>query len=174
MVDGVSVVVTDHLGPATAGFWRARVLIPNWALALPQRERHFVVQHEEQHRKAHDGRVLFIASLALVIVPWNVALWWLVRRLALAIEMDCDQRVVAELGGPREYATLLLDVAQAGGRPPRLQPGFIGGAGALEQRLQSLVAPTSYSKTFRYVVLAAALLLLVAILSVPHPILEAH
>ena len=174
VVDGVSVVVTEKLGPATAGFWRARVLIPHWALALPRGQRHYIVRHEEEHRKAHDGRVLFIASLALVVVPWNLALWWVVRRLALAIEMDCDQRVVSTLGEPRKYATLLLDVAQAGGRGPRLQPGFIGGAGALEQRLRALVTPTSYSRTYRYILLAAAILLLALVLSVPHPILEAH
>ena len=52
VVDGVPVVVTEKLGPATAGFWRARVLIPNWALALPQRERRYIVQHEEEHRRA--------------------------------------------------------------------------------------------------------------------------
>ena len=173
-IDGVPVVVTDKLGPATAGFWRARVLIPHWALALPRGERHYIVQHEEEHRKAHDGRVLFIASLALVIVPWNLGMWWLVRRLALAIEMDCDQRVVSTLGEPKKYATLLLDVAQFGGRGPRLQPGFIGGAGALEQRLRALVTPTSHSPTYRYLVLAAAIVLLIAVLSVPHPILEVH
>jgi hypothetical protein len=174
VVDGVPVVVTDKLGPATTGFWRARVLIPHWALALPARERHYIVHHEEEHRKAHDGRVLFIASLALVVVPWNFGMWWLVRRLALAIEMDCDQRVVAALGEPRKYATLLLDVAQAGRGGPRLQPGFIGGAVALEQRLRALVAPTSYSPAFRFILLAAALVLLMAVLSVPHPILGAH
>ena len=174
VVEGVSVVVTEKLGPATAGFWRARVLIPNWALALPQTQRHYIVQHEEEHRRRHDGRVLFIASLALVVVPWNVSLWWLVRRLALAIEMDCDQRVVATLGEPRKYATLLLDVAQAGGRGPRLQPGFIGGAAALEQRLRALVAPTSYSRTLRFTLLCAAIILLFLVLSIPHPVLEVH
>jgi len=174
VVDGVTVVVTEKLGPATAGFWRARVLIPHWALALPRRERNYIVQHEEEHRKAHDGRMLFLASLPLVVVPWNIAMWWLVRRLALAIEMDCDQRVVSTLGEPRRYASLLLDVAQAGGRGPRLQPGFMGGAVALEQRLRALVKPTSYSRTWRYLAIVAAMLLLCLALSVPHPVLGAH
>ena len=132
------------------------------------------MQHEEEHRKAHDGRVLFIASLAIVIVPWNFGMWWLVRRLALAIELDCDQRVVRTLGEPRKYATLLLDVAQAGRGGPRLQPGFIGGAVALERRLRALVKPTSHSLTLRYILLATAIVLLAAVLSVPHPILGAH
>lgn len=174
IVDGVPVVITDKLGPATAGFWRARVLIPHWALALPRGERKYIVQHEEEHRKAHDGRMLFLASLPLVVVPWNIAMWWLVRRLALAIEMDCDQRVVSTLGEPRKYASLLLDVAQAGGRGPRLQPGFIGGAVALEQRLRALLQPNSYSRTFRYLAVAAAIVLLCLALSVPHPVLGAH
>ena len=34
MVDGVPVVVTDGLGPATVGLLRSSVLVPRWVLAL--------------------------------------------------------------------------------------------------------------------------------------------
>ncbi|HET9439027.1 MAG TPA: M56 family metallopeptidase [Longimicrobiales bacterium] len=174
VVDGVRVVVTEKLGPATAGFWRARVLLPRWVLAMPSVQRQYILRHEEEHRKAHDGRVLFIASLALVVVPWNVAMWWLLRRLALAIEMDCDNRVVSALGHPRRYGELLLRVAQTGSRGPRLQPGFIGGIGTLERRLRALVAPAALSRALRYLLLFTAIALLLAVLAVPHPVLGAH
>ena len=80
-VDGVPVVVTESLGPATIGALRPRVLIPRWVLALPEAQRKYVVLHEEEHRKANDARMLFLTSLLLILTPWNLALWWLLRRL---------------------------------------------------------------------------------------------
>src|SRR5215212_797664 len=35
VVDGVNVVVTRSLGPATVGLLRSRVVVPRWVLALP-------------------------------------------------------------------------------------------------------------------------------------------
>ena len=40
-------------------------------------------------------------------MPWNLALWWQLRRLRLAVEMDCDNRVVAALGDPNPYGCFL-------------------------------------------------------------------
>jgi len=33
-IDGVPVVVTDSIGPATVGLWDSQVLVPRWVLAL--------------------------------------------------------------------------------------------------------------------------------------------
>jgi beta-lactamase regulating signal transducer with metallopeptidase domain len=171
VVDGVSVVVTDSLGPATVGFWRSRVLVPRWVLALPNVQRQYVVRHEEEHRRAHDARLLFIASLPLILMPWNLALWWQLRRLCLAVEMDCDNRVVAALGDAPAYGELLLTVAQAANRGPRLQPALLGGVGTLERRLTALLAPTPLRYVQRFLLPAVALGLLFVVLSMPHPIL---
>ena len=171
VVDGVPVVVTDGLGPATVGFWNSRVLLPRWVLALPEEQRQYVVRHEEEHRSAHDGRVLFIASLALLLMPWNLALWWQLRRLCLAIEMDCDSRVVAKLGDANVYGELLLKIAEASSHGPRLQPALLGGVGTLERRLRMLLAPTPLRHVQRFLLPAFAFGLLVLVLKMPHPIL---
>ena len=171
IVDGVSVVVTDSVGPATVGFWRSRVLVPRWVLALPSVQRQYVVRHEEEHRRAHDARLLFVASLPLILMPWNLALWWQLRRLCLAVEMDCDNRVVASLGNATAYGELLLKVAQAASRGPRLQPALLGGVGTLERRLTALLAPTPLRHIQRFLLPAVALGLLFVVLSMPHPIL---
>jgi len=118
IVDGVRVLVTDKLGPATVGVLRSRVLVPRWVLALPKLQRRYVLHHEEQHRKSHDSLVLFVASLTLILMPWNIALWWQLRRLSLAVELDCDNRVVSTLGNARAYGELLLKVAEAASRGP--------------------------------------------------------
>lgn len=171
IVDGVRVVVTDSIGPATVGFWRSRVLVPRWVLALPGVQRQYVLRHEEEHRRAHDARLLLVASLTLLLMPWNLALWWQLRRLYLAIEMDCDNRVVAALGNAPAYGELLLKVAQAASHGPRLQPAFLGGVGSLERRLTALLAPTPLRHVQRFIVPAVAIGLLLIVLSMPHPVL---
>jgi hypothetical protein len=171
VVGGVPVLVTEALGPATTGVWRQRVLVPRWVLALPAAQQRYVIQHEDEHRKAWDGRLLFLASLTLVLVPWNLALWWQLRRLSLAVETDCDRRVVRTLGDPRRYGALLLDVVRAGSRPPRLQPALLGGAGTLEHRLTLLLASPRRHAMHRVLAPALALVLLLLVLLVPHPVL---
>jgi beta-lactamase regulating signal transducer with metallopeptidase domain len=170
VVDGVPVLVTDSIGPATVGLLRSNVLLPKWVLALPGVQRQYVVRHEEEHRRAHDARLLLIASLALLLMPWNLAMWWLLRRLSLAIEMDCDNRVVSALGDANAYGELLLKVAQAGSRGPRLQPAFLGGVGTLERRLTMLLAPTPLRHAQRFLLPVAACVLLFVVLSIPHPV----
>jgi hypothetical protein len=46
--------------------------------------------------------------------------------------------------------------------------------GTLERRLRALVAPAALSRTLRYVLPVIALVLLLIILAVPHPVLRAH
>jgi bla regulator protein BlaR1 len=171
IVDGVPVVITDLIGPATVGFWHSRVLVPRWVLALPEVQRRYVVRHEEEHRTANDGRLLFVASLSLILIPWNLALWWQLRRLCLAVEMDCDSRVVAGLGDATAYGELLVKVAQAASRGPRLQPALLGGVGTLERRLTLLLAPTPLRRVQRFLLPALAIGLLFIVLSMPHPVL---
>jgi hypothetical protein len=173
VIDGVPVVITDTAGPATVGVVRSRVLVPRWVLGLPGPQRKYVVRHEEEHRRAHDARLLFAASLPLLLAPWNLALWWELRRLSLAVEMDCDNRVVAALGNPNAYGDLLVKVAQAANRGPRLQPAFLG-IGSLERRLTLLLAPTPLRHAQRFLVPALAFVLLLAVLAIPHPVLPNH
>ncbi len=174
IVDGIPVVVTDLAGPATVGFWRSRVLVPQWVLGLPHAQRQYILRHEEEHRRSHDAQLLFVASLPLLLMPWNLAMWWVLRRLCLAVEIDCDNRVVAGLGDAPAYGALLLRVAEASSRGPRLQPAFLGGMGSLERRLTQLVAPTPLRHFQRLLLPALAVGLLYIGLSMPHPVLGTH
>jgi BlaR1 peptidase M56 len=167
----IPIVVTDSLGPATVGVWRSRVVLPRWVLALPDTQRQYIVHHEDEHRRSHDCTLLFLASLLVILAPWDIALWWQLRRLSLAVEMDCDRRVVATLGDPQAYGNLLVAVAQASGRGRRLQPALLGATGMLEQRLTVLLAPAPLRLVQRLVLPVIACVLLVVVLTTPHPIL---
>jgi beta-lactamase regulating signal transducer with metallopeptidase domain len=171
IVDGVTVVVTDAIGPATVGLLPSRVLVPRWVLALPSAQRQYVLRHEEEHRRAYDAQLLFLASLTIILMPWNLAMWWQLRRLCLAVEMDCDNRVVNGLGNAPAYGELLLKVAEASSRGPRLQPALLGGMGSLEHRLKALLAPTPLRHFQRFLLPVAVLALLFVVLAMPHPVL---
>jgi beta-lactamase regulating signal transducer with metallopeptidase domain len=112
LLDGRAVVVSENVGPAVAGLWHPEVVVPGWALALSEPQRRLMLSHEEEHVRARDPWVLACGAAALVLMPWNPALWWHVRRLRLAVEMDCDARVLARGGPPPEYGELLLQVGQ--------------------------------------------------------------
>ena len=146
------------------------MLVPQWVLALPGPQRQYVVRHEEEHRRAHDARLLFVASLPLILMPWNLAVWWQLRRLCLAVEMDCDNRVVAALGDATAYGELLLKVAQTTSGTPRLQPALLG-VGTLERRLNKLLAPEPLQQIQRFMLAAVVLALTCVVLAMPHPIL---
>ena len=171
VVDGVPIVVTDQLGPATVGLVRSRVLVPKWVLALPGVQRRYVLRHEEEHRRSHDAHLLLFASLLVLPMPWNLAMWWMLKRLSLAVELDCDNRVVAALGDGSAYGELLLTVAQAASKAPRLQPAFLGGAGSLEQRLRALVAPAPLRRAQKFMLPMLTVALLFIVVWMPHPIL---
>ena len=113
-VDGVRVRVSDDVGPAVAGLRTSEIIVPRWLLDIDASSRALVLEHEDEHRAARDPLALATASLLCAIAPWNVALWWQASRLRLAVEMDCDTRVLRRSNDIHRYGLLLLDIAQRG------------------------------------------------------------
>jgi beta-lactamase regulating signal transducer with metallopeptidase domain len=173
-VDGVPVRNAEGLGPATDGVSRPRIVISSWELARPAQERRYVIRHEQEHQRSRDGLLLLFAATALVLTPWNLPLYWVLRRLRIALELDCDQRVVRALGEPAAYAAVLLDAAEATRRHPAGQLAVLGAAHSLEHRLVTLVAPKRAGWGSRVAAPLVAALLLLAALLLPHPVLPAH
>jgi hypothetical protein len=50
--------------------------------------------------------------IALILMPWNVLLWWQWHRLRHAIEVDCDARVLSADHDTVAYGEALIDVGQ--------------------------------------------------------------
>jgi hypothetical protein len=76
------------------GAFNPAIVVPQWVLALEPAQLTLMLRHEQEHRQAGDGRLLTLAQLALIAMPWNVALWWQIFRLRVAVELDCDARVL--------------------------------------------------------------------------------
>lgn len=111
VIDGIPVLVSENLGPAVLGPIGTAIVIPRWLLAVPAESRRLALEHERSHLAARDATLIWAATVAVVAMPWNPALWWQLARLRAAIELDCDRRVLAAGVPARRYAELLLQLA---------------------------------------------------------------
>lgn len=111
-VDGIPVLISHDTGPALVGVISPRIVLPAWVLELPREQRLLLLTHEREHARSYDPLLLFSAGLVVIAMPWNPGLWYALRRLRLAIEADCDRRVVRTSRDAYAYGSLLLDVSE--------------------------------------------------------------
>lgn len=155
----VPVRVSDELGPLVIGATTAAIIVPRWLLSRTSEEQRLVVQHEQAHVDAHDPLLLLAGCLAAATMPWNPATWYILARLRLAIELDCDARMLAHGASPRRYGQLLIELSAAPSFRSRLHsaPAFSYRASHLERRLHTMTArPTAFRGTRRTLALVVA------------------
>jgi hypothetical protein len=109
---GVNVRVAPDSGPAVIGVVRPDIVVPRWLLARTDEEQRLVIAHETEHVRALDPMLLAFGCTVAAILPWNPAAWWMLSRLRLAVELDCDARVLSAGVAPRKYGDLLIDLAE--------------------------------------------------------------
>lgn len=127
---GIPVFVSQRTGPAVVGAISPAIVVPEWALAMNPEQLTLMLHHEHEHQRVRDGQLLIAAQIAAVLMPWNVALWWQLVRLRVAIELDCDARVLKNTDA-RSYGDLLLEVAR-----PRQAPRLLGATAFAERATQ--------------------------------------
>ena len=137
-VDGIPVMVSPDVGPALFGIARPRIVVPRWMLDLSPTERRMILAHEYEHAIARDPQTVLGALLLVVVQPWNVALWAMFARLRLAIEMDCDHRVLGSSADARRYGELLVLVHCRRGFTPQPLLSFVERRSNLERRIRRL------------------------------------
>lgn len=165
---GTAVALSRDFGPAAVGLIRPQVVLPEWVLDLPHAELQLVLRHEIEHLRAGDQLVLFTGLFLTVLMPWNIGLWWQLRRLRVAMEVDCDARVTPIPGDRPRYAQLLLRARSP--RPQhRLVLALAPAPSALAERLMALLdrARPSPSRVALWAVSALACALVVTRVQVP-------
>ncbi|MFL6371485.1 MAG: M56 family metallopeptidase, partial [Nitrososphaeraceae archaeon] len=139
-VAGERVLVSDAVGPAVVGFVRPRIVLPRWTLAWAEPLQRLILRHEREHVRAGDPRLLLAGLIAGAVMPWSPALWWQLRRLRLALEVDCDARTLRGQADVLAYGRLLLEVGRLGGRSPAPLVAFSEPRSFLEQRITAMTA----------------------------------
>lgn len=142
-IDGHEVVISDGFGPALLGLVRPTIILPRWALEAAPEDRDLMIRHEQEHMAAGDAYLLAGALLLGVAFPWNVPIWWLGHRLRVAVEIDCDRRVLHRTPKVREYAELLLRIGSAGSIPGLRALAFSRPTSFLERRVRAMTDQTS-------------------------------
>ena len=169
-LDGARVLVAPDAGPAVVGFVRPSIVIPAWSLSLHGRARALMLRHELEHLRARDPQLLLVAALSLVLCPWNLGLWIITRRLRLAMEIDCDRRVLRATNNVREYGLLLLAVgARRSGALP-LGTALVERQPLLERRIRAMTtAPSGHPFRRSLALLAGIICVTVAASTAPRP-----
>jgi beta-lactamase regulating signal transducer with metallopeptidase domain len=141
-IDGAPVLRAADVGPALIGVIHPQPVVPSWIGELSAEEQALVMRHESEHADAHDPWLAVVGAVSTIVAPWNPVLWWSVRRLRLAIELDCDARVLRAGADPRAYASLLLTVSERISiAPVAWATAFARPRSLLEQRIIAMTTP---------------------------------
>ncbi|MEO7362708.1 MAG: M56 family metallopeptidase, partial [Gemmatimonadaceae bacterium] len=137
---GRNVRVAPDVGPAVLGIAPPEIVIPRWVLQRNTEEQHLVLAHESEHVRAHDPLLLVLACIAVALMPWNAAVWFMWSRLRLAVELDCDQRVLLRGVQKPAYGALLVELSSRRPWNSLAMPAFSWGTSQLEKRLVAMTA----------------------------------
>lgn len=137
-LQGVRVRVATKGGPAVVGLVQPEIVVPQWLLGRTPEEQRIVLTHEREHVRAGDPLLLAGACVTAALLPWHPAVWWMLSRIRLAIELDCDVRVLRQGVAPRAYGSLLIDMAERCSGFPLTAPALADRTSHLQQRLLAM------------------------------------
>jgi bla regulator protein blaR1 len=167
-LSGSRLLLSPQFGPAIVGVIRPQIVVPGWVLGLDAPARHAILAHEQEHERSRDPWLLVAGLAAVVLMPWNAGIWMSWRGLRRAIELDCDQRVLARGVERTEYAGVLVG-AWALAHPTWIaSAAFVEHGSGLGARVEHLMRREPRRRGMRTLMgVAVASLLVVAACEVP-------
>jgi len=155
-VCGVPVWIAPDAGPVVLGVLTPQIVVPEWIVRAPLDTQRCVVTHEQAHVEAGDSRLLTLSMILVALTPWNPLLWWQARRLRVAIEVDCDRRVLNRGHDLRCYAKVLLQFGLRRSNLLSAVASMFESPSTLERRIALMTQP----KRTRWTIASAAVTLL--------------
>lgn len=150
--------------PFVCGLFSPRIYLPeklaDGSSALGEREKQYILLHEQIHIKKRDYIWRFVSFLALAIHWFNPLVWLAFFLSGRDMEMSCDEAVIRKLGSDvkKEYSASLLTLAS--GR--RIVPGtpLAFGEGETSSRIKNVLR---YKKPAQIALGAAFIVCIIAI-----------
>jgi TonB family protein len=136
------VLFSDEWGPAVVGFLRPQIVLPGWCSEVDGWALRFILDHELEHIRTSDLRLMILVGALPVFFPWHLPVWWQLSRLRTAVEGDCDLRVLGRNPGQtRRYVDLLLDVGERSSRSRPLVAMLSEPYETLKRRIRIMTMP---------------------------------
>ena len=151
--------------PFVCGLFSPRIYLPEklagGSSALGEREKQYILLHEQIHIKRRAYFWRFISFLALVIHWFNPLVWLAFFLSGRDMEMSCDEAVIRKLGSDvkKEYSASLL--ALASGRRIVLDIPLAFGEGETGSRIKNVLR---YKKPAQIAIGAAFVVCVIAII----------
>lgn len=162
-VDGTDVRLSEGFGPAVVGIREPEIVLPGWTLDLSAEERRLILLHEDEHRRGHDTQALAAAVGMALLMPWNLPVWWHLRRLRRAVELDCDARVLGRGVNKVKYGSLLLRIGARPGGPIPLAATLTEPRSLLERRIRMITKREGGGRVGKSMVAAGIAALVIAV-----------
>jgi beta-lactamase regulating signal transducer with metallopeptidase domain len=140
LIAGRRIAYSEDVGPAVFGFLQPTIIVPGWLEQAPAAFRSLALEHERQHLANRDQLALLAGLIAIVIAPWNLPLWWQLRRLRFAIEVDCDGRVLQSAVDPLAYGEMLLHIGRRAHPAPASAIAVTQRPSDLERRIRIMIS----------------------------------
>jgi hypothetical protein len=132
--------MADLATPATAGWLRPMILLPDDWRGWDASERRAVIAHELAHIIRADYASGLVARVAVVLHAWHPLVRWMAGRLALQQELAADALGAEFAGGRSSYLLALSQLAlkQDGRSPSWPARAFLPTRGTLIRRIKML------------------------------------
>jgi hypothetical protein len=174
--------VADLPTPATAGWLRPMLLLPDDWRSWDESERRAVIAHELAHIIRGDYVSGLVARSAVVLHAWHPLVHWMAGRLTLQQELAADALGAEFAGGRTSYLLALsrLALKQDGRSPSGLARAFLPARGTLIRRIKMLrienetgTVSRGWSKTRRLATVLGLVALTVGVASLKRPAVAA-
>jgi hypothetical protein len=83
-VGGQTVLFSDEWGPAVVGIIRPQIVLPRWCRDVDDWALRFILDHELEHVRTGDLRLIILAGVFPILFPWHLPIWWQLARLRTA------------------------------------------------------------------------------------------
>lgn len=106
-------LASGSMSPFATGIFRPRIVLPTSFFILPTAQQTLLMEHEITHIKRRDLDWLMLTQLAKCLFWFTPAVYVIKSKLALSIEVECDQTVLGVFPNmKKDYGRALINIVR--------------------------------------------------------------